>query len=376
MLEFYFFRVFCLFHGYRLRVSALQLFLIGAPRSGKSTVFQALTNTPEGRHAFTKGAHHLGTVNVPDKRLDDLREMHHPKKFTPAEVTFVDVAIPPAPEGKNALSDLTTFLGDADAFALVVQAFGDMDYRGKPIDPPVQLESVLFELIVSDLEKIEKRLDKIAQERKRGLKVSEFEAAVLEKSKKHLETEQPLRTATFTADEEKFLRTYQFLSLKPVMAIVNVDEKQIDGSGLDSLKRASAKNALELLVFCAPLEAEMARLDPEAQTAFLKDYGLNEPARIRLIQAAYRLLNLISFFTVGEDEVRAWTIRKGTPAVSAAGKIHTDLERGFIRAEVVRCEELLKTHSMAACQKNATLRLEGKTYEVQDGDVMHIRHNA
>ena len=357
-------------------MSALQLFLIGAPRSGKSTVFQALTNTPEGRHSFTKGAHHLGTVKVPDKRLDDLREMHNPKKFTPAEVTFVDVAIPPTPEGKNALSDLTTFLGDADAFVLVVQAFGDMDYRGKPINPPVQLESVLFELVVSDLEKIEKRLDKIAQERKRGLKVSEAEAAVLEKCKKQLETEQPLRTATFTADEEKSLRTYQFLSLKPVMAIANVAENKLDGTGLEPLTAAAGKHHLEVLIFCAPLEAEMAQLDLEAQSAFLKDYGLSEPASIRLIQAAYRLLNLISFFTVGEDEVRAWTIRKGTPAVSAAGKIHSDLERGFIRAEVVRCEELLKTRSMAACQKNATLRLEGKTYEVQDGDVMHIRHNA
>jgi hypothetical protein len=355
---------------------ALQLFLIGAPRCGKSTVFQALTNTPEGPHSFTKGAHHLGTVKVPDKRLEDLRDMHNPKKYTPAEVTFVDVAIPPAAEGKSALSDLTTFLSDADAFVAVVQALGDMDYRGKPVDSPAQLESVLFELVVSDLEKIERRLDKIAQERKRGLKVSEAEAAVLEKCKKHLETEQPLRTATFTADEEKSLRTFQFLSLKPVMAIANVAENKLDGSGLEPLNQVAAKHKLEVMIFCAPLEAEMAQLDAEAQSAFLKDYGLNEPARIRLIVAAYRLLNLISFFTVGEDEVRAWTIRNGTPAVNAAGKIHTDLERGFIRAEVVRCEELLKTRSMAACQKNATLRLEGKTYEVQDGDVMHIRHNA
>ena len=357
-------------------MAALQLFLIGAPRCGKSTVFQALTNTPEGQHSFTKGAHHLGTVKVPDKRLEDLRDMHNPKKYTPAEVTFVDVAIPPAQEGKSALSDLTTFLGDADAFVAIVQSFGDMDYRGKPLDSAAQLESVLFELVVSDLEKIEKRLEKIAQERKRGLKVSEPEAAVLEKCKKHLEAEQPLRTATFTPDEEKSLRTYQFLSLKPVMAIANVAEDKINGAGLDPLQQVAAKHKLELMIFCAPLEAEMAQLDPEAQAAFLKDYGLNEPARIRLIVAAYSLLNLISFFTVGEDEVRAWTIRKGTPAVNAAGKIHTDLERGFIRAEVVKCEELLKTRSMAACQKNATLRLEGKTYEVQDGDVMHIRFNA
>jgi len=355
---------------------ALQLFLIGAPRSGKSTVFQALTNTPEGQHSFTKGAHHLGTVRVPDARLEALREMYHPKKFTPAEVTFVDVAVPPVAEGQNALSDLTTFLGDADAFVLVVQAFGDMDYRGKPVDSPAQLESVLLELVVSDLEKVEKRLEKIAHERKRGLKVSELEASVLEKCKKPLETGQPLRTVSFTADEEKALRTYQFLSLKPVMAIANVDEKKLDGSGLEALKEGAVKHDLEILTFCATLEAEMAQLDQEAQAEFLKDYGLSEPARVRLIQAAYRLLDLISFFTVGEDEVRAWTIRRGTPALGAAGKIHTDIERGFIRAETVACEELLKTQSWSACQKNATLRLEGKTYEVKDGEVMHFRFGA
>ncbi len=355
---------------------ALQLFLIGAPRSGKSTVFQALTNTPEGQHSFTKGSHHLGTVKVPDTRLEALREMHNPKKFTPAEVTFVDVAIPPVPEGQSALSELTTFLGDADAFVLVAQAFGDMDYRGKPVDSAAQLESVLLELVFTDLEKVEKRLDRIAQDRKRGLKVSELEASTLEKCKKQLEQGHPLRTMTFTTEEEKGLRTFQFLSLKPVMAIANVDEKRIDGSGLDALKSAAANHTLDLLVFCAPLEAEMAQLDAAEQSAFLKDYGLTEPARMRLIQAAYRLLDLISFFTVGEDEVRAWTIRRGTQALAAAGKIHSDIERGFIRAETVACEELLKTKSWSACQRNATLRLEGKTYEVKDGDVMHFRFNA
>ncbi len=355
---------------------ALQLFLIGVPRCGKTTVFQALTNTPEGQHFTTKGSHHLGTVKVPDERLAALRDIYNPKKYTPAEVTFVDVAIPPAPEGTNPLSQLSPFLADADAFVLVVQAFGDMDYRGKPLDPPAQVETVMLELVLSDLEKVEKRLEKIDHERKRGLKFSETELAALEKCKKHLENGAALRTLAFSGEEEKTLRTFQFLSLKPVMAIANVSENHIDGSGLDALKAGAAKHQLDVLAFCAPLEAEMAQLDAEAQAAFLKDYGLSEPARIRLIQAAYRLLNLISFFTVGEDEVRAWTIRKGTQALAAAGKIHTDLERGFIRAEVVPCPELLKTRSLAACQKNATLRLEGKTYEVQDGDVMHIRFNA
>ncbi|MFH0952948.1 MAG: DUF933 domain-containing protein [Verrucomicrobiota bacterium] len=355
---------------------ALQLFLIGAPRCGKTTVFQSLTNTPEGQHASMKGAHHLGTVKVPDTRLEALRDMYKPKKFTPAEVTFVDVAIPPVAEGKNPLTELTTFLGDADAFVLVVQAFGDMDYRGKPLDPPAQLESVLLELVVSDLEKVEKRAQKIEHERKRGLKISEFEAALMDKCKVRLEAGQPLRSMTFSAEEEKALRSYQFLSLKPVLAIANVAEKSLDGAGLEPLRAAAAKDAVDLLTFCAPLEAEMAQLDPEAQAAFLKDYGLAEPARIRLIQAAYRLLDLISFFTVGDDEVRAWTIRKGTPALAAAGKIHTDLERGFIRAEVVACDALLQAGSLSHCRDKGTLKLEGKTYVLQDGEVMHVKFSV
>ncbi len=357
-------------------MAALQLFLIGAPRSGKTTVFQALTNTPEGQHFTTKGAHHIGTVKVPDNRMDGLRDIYKPKKFTPAEVTFVDVAIPPSPEGTNPLSQLTVFLSDADAFMLVIQAFGDMDYRGKPLDPSAQMESVLLELVVSDLEKIEKRLEKIDHERKRGLKVSELEAGTLAKCKKQLEDGKPLRTLALAAEEEKILRTFQFLSMKPVMAIADVSEGHLDGSGLDALRETAKNDGLDIQAFCAPLEAEMAQLEPAEQKEFLANYGLSEPARIRLINSAYRALNLISFFTVGEDEVRAWTIRKGTPALSAAGKIHTDLEKGFIRAEVVRWEELLKTGSLSACQKNATLRLEGKTYEVQDGDVMHIRFST
>jgi len=350
--------------------------LIGAPRCGKTTIFEALTNTPEGRHFTTKGTHHLGTVKVPDDRLAGLRDLFQPKKYTPAEVTFVDVAIPAAPEGTNPLAQLTTFLGEADAFVLVVQAFGEVDFRGKPLDPVAQMESVLLEMTVSDLEKTERRLEKIEHERQRGLKFSELELGALTKCKAQLEAGQALRSLGFPTEEEKMLRTFQFLTMKPVLAVANVSEDRLDGAGLDPLREACAKDRVDLMVFCGALEAEMAQLDPDAQEAFLKDYGLSEPARTRLIQAAYKLMDLVSFFTVGEDEVRAWTIRRGTPAVSAAGKIHTDLEKGFIRAEVVNWDELLKAGSLSACQKNATLRLEGKSYGVQDGDVMHIRFNA
>mgnify|MGYP003586474371 CR=1 FL=1 len=355
---------------------ALSLFLIGAPRAGKTTVFQALTNTPEGPHFSTKGSHHLGTVKVPDARLEALRDMYQPKKFTPAEVTFVDVNLPPSSDGSSSIGQLTTFLGDADAFVMVVQGFGDMDYRGKPLDPAAQLESVVLELAVADLEKVEKRLERIDHERKRGLKVNAQEAAALEKAKGVLEAGRPLRGLDLPVEEEKTLRSLQFLSMKPALVVVNVEEGNAAGQGLEGLKKMAEGWGFQSLVFCAPLEAEMAQLDAQAQAEFLKDYGLQEPARTRLIQAAYRLLDLISFFTVGEDEVRAWTIRRGTGAQSAAGKVHSDIERGFIRAETVASAELLKTRSWAACRENATLRLEGKTYEVQDGEVLHFRFNA
>ncbi|HOW98856.1 MAG TPA: DUF933 domain-containing protein [Kiritimatiellia bacterium] len=355
---------------------ALSLYLIGAPRSGKTTVFEALTNTPEGRHFSAKGAHHLGMVKVPDARLAALRDMYQPEKYTPAEVSFVDVALPPVPEGGHALSSLAALLGEADAFVLVVQAFGDMDGRGKPLDPAAQLESTALEIVFADLEKVETRLGRIEHEKKRGLKTNPAEEAALQKGKAALEAGTPLRRVGWNAEEEKTLRTFQFLSMKPALVIANTGEGDLKGETLGALRQAADRLGCETLAFCAALEAEMAQLEASAQAAFLKDYGLEEPARIRLIQAAYRLLNLISFFTVGEDEVRAWTIRRGTHAQAAAGKVHSDIERGFIRAETVASAELLKTKSWAACRDNATLRLEGKTYEVQDGDVIHFRFNA
>ena len=356
---------------------ALSLFLIGAPGAGKTAVFEALTNTPEGPHFSTKGAHRLGTVKVPDPRLDALRDMYKPKKFTPAEVSFVDVGLPTTREEMNKLSQLTSFLSEADALIIVVQAFGEYDGAGRALDSAGQLDSVLLELVVSDLEKVERRLERVEKDRGRGLRATpENEVRLLERCKECLESEQSLRTLTLDEEEDKLLRGYQFLSQKPVLVVANVSEDHLDGSGLEPLAAMAAKYGMDTLTFCATLEADIAQLSPEEQGAFLSDYGLEEPASIRLIQAAYSLLQLVSFFTVGEDEVRAWTIRRGTIAHRAAGKIHSDIERGFIRAETVACEHLIETASWAACREDATLRLEGKTYVVQDGDVVHFRHNT
>lgn len=354
---------------------ALALYLIGAPRTGKTAIFDALTHTPEGPNFTTKSGNRYGTVKVPDLRLEALRTLYKPKKFTPAEVTFVDDAAPAGDTIK--FGDSMGLLGNADAFVLVVQAFGEFDYEGKPLDAAAQLQAVMFELIVADLDKVERRLDKIEQEKKRGIcKVAPAEISLLERFKEHLEKEQALRGLELREDEEKLVRTYQFLSIKPILAVANVSEAGLDGRGLDALRAAAAEKALELLVFCAPLEADIAQLDAAAQAEFLKDYGLTEPARVRLIQTAYRVLRLHSFFTVGEDEVRAWTISEGTCAQRAAGKIHTDLERGFIRAETVAFEDLQAAGTWAKCRDNATLRLEGKEYVVRDADVINFRFSV
>lgn len=353
---------------------SLALYLIGAPRCGKSTVFDALTNTPAGPRFTTRGGHRFGSAKVPDARLDALRDVFHPRKFTPAEVTFADI-MPPGGEAA-AFRDLVPVLGNADAFVLIVQAFGDFDGEGRPLDPVAQLESVLLELTMADFERVDRRLERVRTDHKHGAKISEAELKLLERCHAHLATDQPLRTLPLRPDEEKLLRTYQFLSQKPLLAVANVAEASLRDPVPGPLEAAAAARGLMLLRFCAPVEADIALLDTDAQREFLQDYGIAEPARLSLIHGAYRALHLISFFTVGEDEVRAWTIADGTTAPAAAGKIHTDLERGFIRAEVVPADVLLRRGSLAHCRETGELRIEGKDYVVRDGDVVHVRFSV
>lgn len=356
-------------------MAALLLYLIGARAAGKTAVFDALIQTPEGPHFATKGAHRLGTVKVPDARLAALRDIFQPKKYIPAEITFVDVALPANAEG-GGFGPLNAFLGEADAFALVVQSFGATDGAGKPLDPVAQLDSVLLDLAMADLEKMERRIEKIEQEVRRGLKQGLPELAVLQKCKAALDAGQSLRDLALTVDEQRTISSFCFLSQKRVLVVANTGDEDPTGGNCAPLRAACAGKGLDLLAFCAPLETEIAALPPADQAGFLQDYGLTEPARTRLIQAAYHTLDLISFFTVGPDEVRAWTIRRGDNAVTAAGKIHTDLARGFIRAETVDAGTLIAKKTHAACREAGKLRLEGKSYIVQDGDVIEIRANA
>ena len=354
---------------------ALMLYLIGARSAGKTSVFDALIQTPDGPHFATRGGHRLGTVKVPDERLAILRDLFQPKKYIPAEVTFVDVALPANADG-GGFGTLNAFLGEADAFALVVQSFGEMDGAGQALDPVAQLDSVLLDLAMADLEKIERRMEKIEQEVKRGLKQSLPELAVLQKCKAAIDAGQALRELELSADEQKQVSSFCFLSQKRVLVVANTGDGDPTGVDCGPLRAYCAERRMDLLAFCAPLEAEIAALPPGDQAGFLTDYGLTEPARARLIQVAYRTLDLISFFTVGPDEVRAWTLRRGDSAVTAAGKIHTDLARGFIRAETVRAEVLIEKKTLAACREAGVLRLEGKSYVVQDGDVIEIRANV
>ncbi len=356
---------------------ALSLFLVGAPRSGKTSVFEALTMTPAGPHFAAKGPHRIGAVHVPDARLAALRALFQPKKYVPAEVTFVDVALPPTSDtGEASFRQMTAFLGEADAMAIVVQAFGDMDYKGRPLDPVAQLDSILLELALADLEKIDRKLERMQEDRQRGLRVSEVEYAVLQRFKAQLESGRLLQELELREDEEKQIRAYAFLTRKPMLVIANVGEDDPAGKGREALVQAAVQRGFECLSFCAPLEAEIARLAPEEQGEFLRNYDLEAPASIRLIRSAYTLLNLISFYTVGEDEVRAWTLRWGSNAQTAAGRIHSDMEKGFIRAEVVDADTLLAEGSLSACRAKNALRLEGKSYLVREGDVFHVRFNV
>lgn len=356
---------------------ALMLYLVGARGAGKTSVFDALAQTPEGLHCAVKGAHRLGTVKVPDARLAALRDIFKPKKYIPAEVTFVDVAMSQHGGNGNGFAAMNAFLGEADAFALVVQLFGETDAEGRALDPVGQMDSVLLDLAMADLEKIERRIEKINQELKRGLKQGLPELAVLEKCKAAIDEGKALRDIELSAEEEKLVSSFCFLSRKRVLVVANTPDSDVSGeASCGALKAACAERGLPVLAFCAPLEAEIAALAPEDQAGFLADYGIESPARDRLIRAAYSTLRLVSFFTVGEDEVRAWTIHEGDDAVTAAGKIHTDLARGFIRAETVPAEILIEKKTHAACREAGLLRLEGKGYVVKDGDVIEIRANA
>jgi ribosome-binding ATPase len=337
--------------------------LIGHRGAGRTTVFNMLTGLQAqvGGHGG-KEEIHLGVIKVPDVRVDKLSQVFKPKKTTYAEIRFTDFPASQNDDNLKGNSSLVTQMREVDAMALVLRDF-ELD-----ADPVRQLNDLLTEMILADLTVVENRRTRLKKEKARPL-----EEALLERCATTLENEDSLRNLEFSADEESLLSGFGFLSRKPVLVLFNqADDKAgqpLSAAYQDELKR----RGLDGLALAGKVEMEVAQLDESDRAPFLKEIGIQQPARERFILASYRLLDLISFLTTGEDEVRAWTITQGTTARKAAGKIHSDIERGFIRAEVIAYRDFVVLGSEAKCKEAGKLRLEGKDYIVQDGDIIHFR---
>lgn len=357
--------------------------IIGLPQAGKSSLFRILTKAHLSEHAFANPREaHVGVAKVPDDRLDKLAALFNPKKLTHASVEYVDVGA----IGQEALKE-SAYLGhlrQVDALIHVLRAFEDeaIPHVG-PIDPLRDIKNVEFDLMVSDLGQIEKRLERLEKDLKKMRSPDlEKENELLQKAKAHLETEKPLREMEMSAEDKKRIRGFMFLSEKPMLYVLNIGESSELGKDLEQaatrhkLDEVAGRPNAGASAICGKVEAELSEMSDEDAAEFLSSYGLTESGLSRLIRTSYHLLGLMSFFTAGEDECRAWTIPVNTRAVNAAGAIHSDLEKHFIRAETIRWDQLLEAGSEANARVKGTLRLEGKDYIVQDGDVMHIRHSG
>ncbi|HLG16654.1 MAG TPA: redox-regulated ATPase YchF [Blastocatellia bacterium] len=349
--------------------------LVGFAGSGKTTVFNTLTGlTAEVGGFGARERTNVGVIKVPDSRVDGLAALYKPKKSTYAEISFIDVAGPESEETERAHAGLdpklVQHMREADALVHVIRAFENPAVV-QPADPVRDVRGFDDELMLTDLVQIENRIARLKKE-----KDSARERELIEKLQAAIESEQPLRDVEMSHEELGLIAGFRFLSLKPVLLLLNVDETAISAGPAPEVAALAESKRLSLIAMCGKAEMEIAQLEPAEQREFFQDLGITEPARDRFIRAAYALLDLISFLTSGEDECRAWPIKRGTPALKAAGKIHSDIERGFIRAEVVRFEDLIEFGSEAKCREHGKLKLEGKEYVVQDGDVIHFRFNV
>ncbi len=346
--------------------------LTGFSRAGKTTLYNALTGLSAAVGGFeTRHEAAMAVVKVPDPRVDALSEIVHPKDKKYAEVTFLD--FPPSQERKAALENQSLVqLREVDAMAQVVRAFDD-PLADEPPAPVRDLNAFQAELILADLAVIEKRVERI---RKEAGKDRGRESDLLARCQSTLEEERPLRALEFLPEERTLLSGFAFLSAKPLLVVCNTDETALQEPLPAEVAEFAREENLTVVPVCGKLEMEIAQLDPGERAEFLSELGLSETARDRFIRQAYDHLRLMSFFTAGPMEVRAWTIARDTPAVNAAGKIHSDIERGFIRAEVISYDDYIEHRGEAGCRSAGKLRLEGKEYRVQDGDVMHIRFNV
>jgi ribosome-binding ATPase len=337
--------------------------LIGHRGAGKTTIFNMLTGLQAQVGSFGgREEVHLGVIKVPDPRIDKLAQIYKPKKTTYAEIRFTDFPPNQGDENLKSNSALVTQMREVDAIALVLR---DFDGDAEPLK---ELNDLLTEMILTDLTVVENRRIRLKKEKARPQ-----EEGLLERCAKALENEQSLRNLDFSADEETLASGFAFLSRKPLLGIFNQGDEKA-GKQLDPPYQAELqRRGLVGLALAGKVEMEIAQLDENDRMAFLKEIGIEEPARDRFIRITYALMNLVSFFTTGEDEVRAWTVTRGTAARQAAGKIHSDIERGFIRAEVVAYDDFIIHGSEAKCKEAGKLRLEGKDYVVKDGDIIHFR---
>ena len=355
--------------------------LIGFPSSGKTALFQLLTSAREAPRPAGKAEANVGVSRVPDERLDKLTALFNPRKHVPATVEFADVAgVGGAKTGAAALLDVAPFR-NADALLHVVRMFRDpsVPHPAGAIDPARDVRAMEDEVILADLGVVERRLERLERDLKKGNSADlRKEQEILLRCQTALEEGRALRALDLPMDDARRLRGFQFLSAKPLLIVLNLDEADLpqadDAVRLAGIESFLAGAATRAVPICAKIELEIAQLDPADAAAFMADLGLRESGLDRVIRASYDLLGYISFFTVGEDENRAWSIPRHTSAVIAAGEIHSDISRGFIRAEVVRYEHLLARGTLAACRDHGELRLEGKEYTVQDGDVINFRH--
>lgn len=365
----------------------MKLGIVGLPNVGKSTLFNSLTKAgaESANYPFCTIDPNIGIVPVPDERLKKLGELYHSKKVTPAVIEFVDIAglVKGASKGEGLGNQFLSNIREVDAIVHVVRCFEDTNvvHVDGNIDPLRDIETINLELIFSDIEILERRIAKTSKAARMD-KEQARELDLQERMKTHLESGKLARSfETDDEDELAWLAEYNLLTYKPVIFAANVGEEDLadDGAnnaGVQAVRKFAAENGSEVFVICAQIEQEIAELDDDEKAMFLEDLGLKESGLEKLIAASYRLLGLMSFLTSGEDETRAWTIKVGTKAPQAAGKIHSDFERGFIKAEVINYQDLLDQGSIAAAKEKGLVRIEGKEYVVQDGDVILFRFNV